>query len=100
MSGYNLTHLQQLEAEQERLSNERSIAIEAATALARKVEEEKISAQEANSGIRMASHASVPDEPAGPRRLLVILITAIVAGTLSILALLLWFWWQDEPSAP
>lgn len=84
---------QALQAEWNQLQRNVNIADETYTALARKVDEERITSQEAGSDLRLASRSAVPQKPVAPRRL----VNTAVAGILSVLfsTLVVWtrLWW-------
>ncbi|RMG91919.1 MAG: hypothetical protein D6706_17670 [Chloroflexi bacterium] len=63
-------------AEFSQLTNERDIAQETYTALARKVEEAKIEAQGIESTVRVGSKAVVPTKPVAPR----VMVNTVLAG--------------------
>ncbi|MCB0028020.1 MAG: hypothetical protein KDE28_08955 [Anaerolineales bacterium] len=85
---------QALEAEELILRNDVTVAEETVRALALKVEEEKIVTQDATKGVRLASLAGVPGAPAGPSRLLLSLLAAVLGGGLAAGMVLLSFWWR------
>lgn len=66
------------------------------TALARRVEEKRVEAQENFSGVSLASRSSPPSAPIGPRKSLITF--AAIAGVvlLSILVIILTTWWREE----
>lgn len=86
---------QQIETEEARLVRNRDVAEETYTALARKVEEERITSQEAVSGVRLASRAAVPEDPVSPRRLLVTGVAGTLGLALSVGIVFLLYWWQE-----
>jgi uncharacterized protein involved in exopolysaccharide biosynthesis len=61
--------VQLAETEYHRLLRDRTVAEETYTALARKVNEERIAAQDTTTGVRLASEAAVPQTPASPNKI-------------------------------
>ncbi|MCA9959116.1 MAG: hypothetical protein KC413_06440 [Anaerolineales bacterium] len=94
------TEREQFNVEQTRLTRERDTVQEAYLALSRRVEEERIAAQDVGEGVRLASEAAVPVEPVGPRKL----INTVIAGTLgfflSFSFVLGLVWWQSRAIVP
>lgn len=86
---------QEAEVESERLWRNREAAIEAQTALTRRVTEERISAEDVGSGIRLASRAAVPQEAEGSGRI----INTVVAGAAGFLLATFFIvaaaWWRS-----
>ncbi len=73
--------LQEVNTEKERLSRAKEVARETYMALARKVEEARIAAQDTTGEVRLASTAAVPERPVSPRKLL----NTLVAGVLGLM---------------
>ncbi len=73
--------LQRAIIEKERLTRAQEVARGTFTTLANKVEEARIAAQDETGEVRLASRASVPTSPVGPRRLM----NTAVAGFLGLL---------------
>jgi len=73
--------LQEINTEGARLSRNKEIAQETYMALARKVEEARIAAQDTTGEARLASTAAVPEKPVSPRKLL----NTLVAGILGLM---------------
>jgi protein tyrosine kinase modulator len=91
--------LQESTSEESRLLREVRVANQTVTTLGFKVEEEKISTLNTNDGFRIVSHAAVPQNPIGPRRLFNTAIAGILGFSLSIFFIMIWVWWQDrEPT--
>jgi uncharacterized protein involved in exopolysaccharide biosynthesis len=87
---------EQASNEANRLSRARDLAQETYLTLARKLEEARIGAQEANGTLYLASYAAVPARPVAPRRL----FNTAVAGMLGLmigvlLAFAIEFWRQN-----
>ena len=86
--------LQEIETESARLSLKKSLARETYLALAYRVEEERLTTQNFPSNLRLASRASVPDEPVGSGRFLATtaaLLLSVFASCVSIIAMT---WWR------
>lgn len=83
---------QRLLVQQHRLRLNRRVANDTYTALARKVEEERISSQDESSGARLASRTAVPQEPVAPRRLVNTLLGGVL-GLVSSLFVVLFLTW-------
>lgn len=87
---------QNLALENGRLGRNHNIAKDTYTALARKIEEERITSQEVSSGVRLASRSAVPINPVAPRKL----INAVVAGSMGVLiavfVILTRGWWRTQ----
>lgn len=80
--------------EQNQLNRERDTAQEAYLALARRVEEERITAQDVTEGVRLASQAAVPKNPMGSRRLLITMGGIVLQGFLAVTVILFMTWWR------
>jgi len=88
--------LQQLNTEQTRLARNQVVASETFTALARKVEEERITSQDMSSGVRLASRAAVPRKSVSPRTLINVAIASSLGLFLGISASIAYEWWREE----
>jgi succinoglycan biosynthesis transport protein ExoP len=91
--------VQGINTEYERLTRDRDIAKNTFMALASKVEESRIAAQDETGEVRLASRAAVPQSPVGPRRLM----NTVLAGALGLfvgvfLAFFVEFW-QSSPES-
>lgn len=84
--------------ENDRLVRDRDVAQETYLSLARKVDEERILAQDFSGGVRLASSAAVPIDPAGPGLLLTALIAAVVGTALGLGVALFFIWWRHSRS--
>lgn len=91
---------QALQAEFNRLQRNVTVAEETYTALARKVDEERITSQDQISSLRLASNSTVPDEPTAPRRLLITLVAGFLGGILMVTLLLGQEWWRGMRAEP
>jgi uncharacterized protein involved in exopolysaccharide biosynthesis len=92
--------LQKSRAEGDHLLRDREIANETYIALARKVEEERITSQDTSSGVRLASRAAVPEEPISPRKSLNAVISGAVAGLLTTVGIIINIWWRRQDQNP
>ncbi len=93
--------LQEAETQRTRLSRNYDEVEEIYTALARKTESERISAENTNTGVRLASNSAVPVEPSGSGRLLPTLVAAILGGLTAVTILLFREWqrsWKQDQS--
>jgi uncharacterized protein involved in exopolysaccharide biosynthesis len=88
--------LQEALSEHGQLNLARDVAYETVQTLARKVEEASIAAEDSGGAIRLASRASVPEEPVSPRKL----INTLAAGAVGLLAgvsgAFLVAWWREN----
>lgn len=87
---------QQAIVESERLKRDRNVAAETYLSLARKVEEEQITAQDITNGMILASRAVVPQKPVGPRKLVNTALAAVVAGMLAVGVVFAVEWWYAD----
>lgn len=88
---------QQLEESQTvygRLFRDKVVAEETYNALARKVEEERITSADTVSGVRLASEAVVPQNPVGTRKLIIVVLASFMAATVVVFAIILIVWWR------
>jgi uncharacterized protein involved in exopolysaccharide biosynthesis len=89
--------LQIIETERKQLMRDRDLVEETYMTLARKLEEAQIAAQEQSGILRVGSHAAVPEEPTGPRRLVNTALAGVTGGMVAVGAVLVLDWWhQDE----
>jgi uncharacterized protein involved in exopolysaccharide biosynthesis len=89
---------QEAVTENDRLLRNRDVAQETYLALARKVDEERILAQDSSGGVRLASDAAVPTQPAGPGLLLPVLVAGVVGLGLGMGIALALTWWRRSRS--
>ncbi|HSJ54746.1 MAG TPA: Wzz/FepE/Etk N-terminal domain-containing protein [Anaerolineae bacterium] len=78
--------LQVTTVESDRLTRARDLSRDTYMTLARKLEEARISTQEANGALHVGSQAAIPGEPVGPRRLFntaVAGVAAVLVGTIA-----------------
>ena len=87
--------LEQAEAERVRLEMERNIAQETFQALARKVQELSLSAQDQETVARVASRAMLPTEPVGPRTKFNIALGGTLGLLLGLVLVFVREWWQS-----
>lgn len=89
--------LQIIETERKQLMRDRDLVEETYMTLARKLEEAQIAAQEQSGILRVGSHAAVPEEPTGPRRLVNTALAGVTGGMVAVGGILALDWWhQDE----
>ena len=81
--------LQEAQTEQNRLNRDYNEVEESYTALVRKVESEKLSAEDSTTGVRLVGLAIAPSEPVSRGRLLITMIFAIIGGLLAA-AFIIW----------
>ena len=88
--------LQLLAAESDRLIRARDLSRDTYMTLARKLEEARISIQEADGIVRVGSHAAVPSRPVGSRRLFNTIAAALLGLVIGILvAFAIEFWHRN-----
>ena len=85
---------QEADSEEGRLRGSLSLAEETYTALAHKVEEEKITSQNTGSGVRLASRSAVPEAPSGRGKLTIIAVALVLGALLGILVTIVVTWWR------
>ncbi|MCB8984007.1 MAG: hypothetical protein H6659_09290 [Ardenticatenaceae bacterium] len=85
---------QETDTESNQLNRKYTVAEETYTALARKVEEERITSQDTSSGVRLASKTAVPQEPTRLSRILITIAAAIVGSVIAIFVVIAVCWWQ------
>jgi succinoglycan biosynthesis transport protein ExoP len=90
---------QQALAEKERLTRERDVARSTYSTLANKVEEARIAAQDETGEVRLASQASVPVHPTGPRKKMNIAIAGFLGLFLGVFAAFFVEYWQSPREA-
>ena len=82
------------------LERDIELATDTYTALARTVEEKRITSQVSNMGVRLVSRSAPPTAPVGPRKSVNTLAAAAGAGFLSTLVILLGVWWRVDEELP
>ena len=88
--------LQAIETERARLTRRRDLTEETYMALARKLEEARIAAQEEGGILQVGSRAAVPETPTGPRRLLNTALAGVLGGMVAVGGVLILDWWQQD----
>lgn len=87
--------LQQAVTEKEQLTRERDVARSTYLTLANKVEEARIAAQDETGEVRLASQASVPTNPVGPRKLMNTAIAGFLGLFLGVFVAFFVEYWQS-----
>ncbi len=87
--------LQQAKTEEERLTRARNLAQETYIALARKVAEDRIAAQNTTDEVKVASQAATPEEPVSPRKLLNTAIAGMLGLLVSLVGAIVAEWWYS-----
>lgn len=85
---------QEAVTENARLLRNQTLAEETYSALASKVEEERITSQDINSGVKLIGKTAVPETPTGSR-LMPTLFAAVFAGMATIIIILAVTWWKS-----
>jgi uncharacterized protein involved in exopolysaccharide biosynthesis len=83
---------QEADTEASRLERNQTVAEETYTALARKVEEERITSQDTGSGVKLVGKTAVPEEPVGPRKLVNAVVAGMLGGMAAVMAILFGQW--------
>jgi uncharacterized protein involved in exopolysaccharide biosynthesis len=83
---------QEVDTEASRLTRTQTVAEETYTALARKVEEERITSQDTGSGVKLVGRTAVPEEPVSPRKLINAIVAGMLGGGLAIIVILFRQW--------
>jgi len=86
---------QEASAEEDRLTRDFNVAEETYTTLSRTVDEKRITSQDTNAGVRLASRSDVPTAPTGPRKSMYAVAAAVGGVLLSLLVILLNTWWRS-----
>ncbi len=86
--------LAEAQRQESELTRARDLVQEQYLALAGKLEEAKIVAQETANIMQVASQASEPTERTSPKRLTIMAAGGAVGALLSILGVLVWEWWR------
>ncbi|OGO49413.1 MAG: hypothetical protein A2W37_08055 [Chloroflexi bacterium RBG_16_63_12] len=90
--------LAKAQKQQAELTRARDLAQTQYLALASKVEEAKIAAQESANVVQLASEAAVPTERANPRIALNIAVAGALGLMVSVFAIFVWEWWRGAES--
>lgn len=88
--------MQKDETEFNNLTRDIMVAEETFLALARKVDEERIASDINTTGIRLASQASIPERPVGPRSLVTGAIVGLISCILVSILILANDWWKQK----
>ena len=91
--------VQILEAEEDRLTQMRDVARDTHTTLARKVTEARIAAQDQSGEVRLASHAALPVEPVGPRKVVNTVVAGVLGVILGVVGAFAVEWWRGTEVA-
>lgn len=92
---------QQADVEEARLTRNYEIAESTYTALANKVQEEQITSQDQNSGVRLASRSAVPSSPESSGRWIIMIIGAVFGGLIAIIWIVARTWRRaNKASSP
>ena len=89
---------QEAQTKYNRLLRDQTVAEETYIALARKVEEERITSTNTSRGVRLASRANIPERSIGRRRLLVTAMAVILGTMISLFVIFSVEWWHTENS--
>lgn len=89
---------QELQTEANRLTRNFELAQETYSALARKLEEERITSQDTSSGAQLFSHASVPNLSTRPHPFSIIALTAVFGFLLSSISMFAYEWLKQDES--
>lgn len=87
---------QETETENNRVTRNFTLSEETYTALARKVEEERITSQDVSSGVKLASKSAVPENPVAPKRTLNTIVAGFLGLLLGAIAVLFFSWWKNH----
>ena len=88
--------LQEIKAEEDRLTRAHDLARETYTTLARKMEEARIAVQEESGVLQVGSYAAVPEKPVGPRKLLNTAVAGALGLMLGVFGAFAVEWWQGD----
>lgn len=77
-----------------RLVSDRELALETYKTLSRKLDEERLTANDYSVGFRQVSRAAVPEAPVGTNRTLLALAGAAFGAVLASLIIILYTWWR------
>lgn len=91
---------QTIDTEFARLERDHGVASETYIALARKVEEERITSQGSISGMRMASRAAVPANPVGTGKVRNATLGGAIGFLLSVFVITIFGWWRMVEPRP
>ena len=86
---------QEINTESSQVQRDYTLAEETYTTLTRKVEEERITSQDTNSGVKLVGRTAVPEEPVGPRKLVNVIIAGMLGVMLAVMVILFGQWQRD-----
>ena len=87
---------QEADTESSRLTRNQTVAEETYTALARKVEEERITSQDTGSGVKLVGKTAVPEEPVSPRKLINAIVAGMLGAMVAVIVILFRQWQYDN----
>jgi succinoglycan biosynthesis transport protein ExoP len=90
--------LQQTTVENDRLTRARDLARETYVTLTRKLDEARIAAQQENGLSQIGSQAAIPEEPAGPRKMLNTAIAGALGLMVGVFGAFFFEFWQRNGS--
>lgn len=82
------------------LTRKQTVSQETFLALARKVQETRISSEDVSGQVKLASIALANDEPASPRRLLITAVAGAAGFMIVVMLVLFVEWWRSADAAP
>jgi succinoglycan biosynthesis transport protein ExoP len=91
--------LEETRTELDRLTRDRDVAKNTYLTLANKVEEARIAAQDEAGEVQLASRASVPTSPVGPRKMMNVVIAGVLGLFLGIFLVFFAEYWQASREA-
>jgi polysaccharide biosynthesis transport protein len=91
--------LQSITVESDALARRRDLARDTYMTLARKLEEARISSQEANGALHVGSRAAVPERPVGPRRVFNTAVAGLAAVLAGVMGAFVVEFWRGRESA-
>jgi uncharacterized protein involved in exopolysaccharide biosynthesis len=91
--------LQEVQMEEDRLNRARDVARETYLTLARKVEEQRIAAEDTSGEVRLASRAAIPEKPVSPRKLLNTAVAGMLGLIVGVFGVFAVAWWNADGRA-
>jgi succinoglycan biosynthesis transport protein ExoP len=91
--------LEETRTELDRLTRDRDVAKNTYLTLANKVEEARIAAQDEAGEVQLASRASVPTSPVGPRKMMNVVIAGVLGLFLGVFLVFFAEYWQASREA-
>ncbi len=86
---------QEADSEANSLARNVKVAEDTYTALAHKVQEEHITSQDTNSGVRLASRSAIPSTPESSGRWIIMLIATVLGTTIAIVVIIARAWGKE-----